>query len=622
MKYTNLSYLLLLFTCLSNSYSQSSAVIVGSTKPINIHKNLFHYKDSTNNTDIFKAISIQKKGSFTQLKSKTTRQEFGFNTSNHWYYFHLKAINQIDLMLELEYNNIDDLELFELKNGNIHSIGKSGDNFDFSIRPFPNNNYVFPIRLAANENAQYFLNIKQPNSILSFTIELLPRAKFIDSDRREYLGWGIFIGIICIVLVVNMVMWLASGDKIYMWYILYVHFMTMHLFADAGLAFQYLWDKTPIINSYHPVYLYIWLGLIVQVIFMQNFINQNASNSKVFKWLVWFRRLVLACFAGIILIRISNWPFGNLYLFKSIAFISSLFVPIIFILTIISLYERRHDKEVLVKYYGWAIIIQFIGYLFVAFVTYIQTTNINFSLPFDILSYITIGSILLLDILFFSFGLSYRYRSSLKTNQKLALELVNNTQSGQRKVITALENERKRLAQDLHDDLGATLSTAKGYISMIAREKHSDTLVQSGKILDKVSDELRSVSHRLMPKDFNKVGLKNAIEESINKVASANVAFEFYTFGEIVKLEEQTEMIIFGIATDLINRVQNLKSARNATVQLIYHETFLNLSIEHNGIITKAKYEHFNNLYLKASFINGDLIIDDDGNSIILSVPF
>jgi two-component system, sensor histidine kinase LadS len=621
MKKASISLFSFLIICISNIYLFAETGIY--TQSYQIHKNLSHLKDSSNTIDISKAIQLQKLGEFEHLKSKTNRQEFGYNTAAHWFYFQLKSSEKTELMLELEYNNMDHLELFEVKNGIKKKISKAGDIYPFSLRPYSNNNYVFPIQLRANELSEYYLFINPPNSIFSFTIELSNRAKFTENDRREYILWGIYIGIICIVMVVNLVMWLVTRDKIYIWYTLFIHFMTMHLFADAGLAFQYLWPNKPEINAFHPVYLYIWLGLIMQVIFMQKFINQNAKNSKVYYVLKWFRLFVLACFVGVILVRISGWNLGNTYLFKSIATMSAIFVPIVFVLSMISLYERRNESEILVKYYGWAVFIQFFGYMFVAFITYIQATNINFTLPFDILSYIIIGSVLLFDILFFSFGLSYRYKLSLKKNQKMALQLIDEKQKTQLKIIDAFTEERRRLSQDLHDEIGATLSTAKGYLSMLYRQSPNDFLAKSTEILDKASQDIRSISHQLMPNNFEEIGLAAAISESINKLNNSEV-FQFVTMGTPKKLNPQSEVLLFSMTTDILAKIQSQITENEIIVQLIYHENELNLSFEYTAKLAYLFDENHKNLFIKTSFLKGFLNIDSykNNHSIMLTVPF
>lgn len=623
MKFFKLIIFIFLCHCISAVYGQESVMKVDGQNPLAIYKNFFHLKDSTDNIDIIKAIKYQKQGKFIQLRSNTNRQEFGYNTYPYWFNFKLDASEKTELILELEYNNMDHLELYELKNGKLRFIGKTGDIYPFRQRPYPNNNYVFPIHLEKGESASYFLYIKSIYSILSFTIELLTKAQFMNNDRKEYITWGIFIGIICLVMVVNLVMWLATNDKIYIWYTLYIHFMTMHVFSDAGLAFQYLWGDFPVINSYHPVYLYIWLGLIVQVVFMRKFIHQTSQNSKVYRWLNGLRNFVLCCFLAVILIRLTNWELANQFLFRSIATLSTFFVPIVFVLTIMSLYERRLERELLVKYYGWAVMIQFAGFLFVAFVTYLQATNLKISMPFDVLSYVIIGSILLFDILFFSFGLAYRYKNALNSNQILGLEISHTNHIAQQKIISALDYERRRLSQDLHDDLGATISTAKGYLSMLYRNTPNHNLANSIAALDLASTELRAISHQLMPLNFENIGLSNAIQETINK-SGGDIFFKFMCLGNTRKLDNQTEIIIFGIASDIIAYISKNANSQSATIQLIYHEKELNLLFEYSGIHISENVEKIENIRTKSQFIEANLLIDStiDGNSVILIVPF
>lgn len=613
--------ILIVTISISKLYGFDVLQLTGQTEAAQIYKYLYHFEDTNGQISIHDAIVKQAHGKFQKLQSPTQRQEFGMNKHPRWFYFKLKTEEPTEQMLEIEYNNIDELELFEVKNGKIYSKGKTGDIFSYSQRPFQNNNYVFPIALDGQEEAAYYLRINQPHTILSFTIELTPRQVFLTTDRREYALWGMFIGVISIVLLVNMVMWLSTKDKIYIWYTLYVHFITMHLFADAGLAFQYLWNQAAWVNSFHPVYLYIWLGMIAQIRFMQLFIHQYAHNSKMYHWLKWFRFLVLACLVSVLLSRLVNWPISEEHLFKSITLISSLFVPVVFILTLLSLYEKRHQAEKLVKYYGWAIVIQFLGYLFVALVTFNQSTNQFLKLPFDILSYIIIGSILLIDILFFSFGLAFRYRSSLAANEKLNLELVQNRQEAQQKVIAALEDEQKRLAQDLHDDIGATLSTAKAYLSMLARKKPELNLQVYAEKLDAAGSELRELSHQLMPRAIDHGGLPAAIAESIHKVGGT-CRFNFIHLGTIMVLSAQINYLFFKIAHEIIVAIAKKSSATEATVQLIQNSQSLDLLIEHDGSYENDIEEYFIDIKDKAMYINALVNIDkyENGFTILVSL--
>lgn len=598
---------------------------INTTDELPLKDYLYHLEDAKGDVDILQAIKLAQNGKFTFAKSATSRQDFGYNTSSeHWLYFELASKQKKELMLEIEYANIDHLELFEVKNGNIRSLGFSGDIYKYAQRPYYNNNYIFLLRLTPNQKTQYFLHVNQPNAILSFAIRLFQYDYFKQTDRREYILWGIYIGIIMILLVVNLVMLITIKDWIYFWYILYQHCITMHLFSDAGLGFQYLWHDYPQFNVYDPVYLYIWGAMIAQLTFMQYFIHQNRHNSKVFKWIMAFK--IFLTFALVLAIGIHFFDIKGkeLYMYKAVATATSIFVLIMCILTVVSLYEKRNAKEKLVKYYAYALFFQFLGYIIVTLLNLSQSKGLN--LPFDIETYVVMGIVVVIDIFFFSYGLVYRFESYKRLNQKLELNILNTKQESQKRIIESLEEERRRISQDLHDDIGATLATAKGYLSVLGRDKKSKELINSQNLIDSAAEELRTISHTLMPKNFNKIALSRTIDESIRKINSDKTQFKFITIGKQNKLPESSELLIFRMLTELLMNIQKHSEATEATVQLIYHEDFLNLIVEDNG---KGFGENmhdgkgFRNLYARAEYLKGELLIDSSeyGTSVILTVP-
>jgi signal transduction histidine kinase len=602
------------------------SLIINKTDEFQLRNHLYHLEDTTGQIDILQALQLQKRGKFSESFSSTTRQDFGYNTSFHWLFFELEAVNDASLMLEIEYANIDHIELFEVKaNGQISSLGLSGDRFKYTQRPFVNNNYVFPIRLKAHEKAKYFLLLDQRNAILSFFIRLWNRPAFLQTDREEYFVWGGFIGGICIIWVINLVMLLITKDWIYFWYSMYGHCMTMHLFSDAGLGFQYLWPTFPIINQYDPVYLYIWAAMIAQVTFMQYFIHQNRQNSRIFWWNNAFKILLTVALIAAIGIHFFDVIGKEAYMYKMVSKATSYFVIAIVILTAISLYERWHEQEKMVRYYGYALVIQFLGYMVVAAINFCQSEG--WALPFDIETYVIIGITVLFDTIFFSYGLAHRYNLFQLKNKALELNLLQAQQIGQQRVIEALEYERRRLAQDLHDDVGATLSTAKGYLSVLNRKETTPKLLQAQLLLDEAAEELRMISHQLMPKHFDKIGLAKAIEETVRKVSTDKLYVQFMCIGQTQKLTTETETLIFRMVNELVRNVQKHAQATEATVQLAYHDTFLNLIVEDNGTGFNTRQGEgvgLRNIRTKAEYLNAELAIDtsEHGTSVILTIPF
>jgi signal transduction histidine kinase len=590
-----------------------------------LRKYIYQYEDTKGTLDIIQAIKLLKNGSFKKSKSATVRQDFGYNeSSQYWLFFELQSAEKRELMLEIEYANIDHLELFELRDDHIRSMGFTGDIYNYSQRPHYNNNYTFLIRLAPGQKTGYFLHVNQPNAILSFAMRLWDYNYFKASDRNEYVLWGIFIGIIVILMVVNLVMLISIRDWIYFWYMIYLHCITMHLFSDAGLGYQYLWPDNPEINVFDPVYLYVWGGMIAQLTFMQYFIHQNRRNSRVFNWIIGFKILIGMALVAAIGIHALAPEGKELYMYKYVSTATSLFVLVMVLLTIVSLYEKRHEKEKLVRYYSYALTFQFLAYVVVTLLNISQSKG--WQLPFDVETYVIMAFAVVFDIIFFSYGLVYRFENYRKNNINLELRILNTRQESQKRIIDSLEEERRRIAQDLHDDIGATLSTAKGYLSVLGRDKKSVHLQKSQGMLDKAAEELRAISHTLMPKNFNKIGLSKTISESIRKMDNEKMRIDFISLGNERRLDEESEMLIFRMFTELIRNIEKHSGATEVTIQLIYHEEFLNLIAEDNG----RGFDHHSpegrgltNLYARADYLKGEILIDssEHGTSVILTVP-
>lgn len=612
---------------------------------ISLQSRLTHFVDSTGQLTINQVIECQQAGQFTPSISQTNRQDFGFNTTaTHWLFFELdapaNASAQTRLMLEIEYANLDELELIEMTSlptrrqqkdvisysRQTRSLGLTGDRFQYRQRPYQNNNYVFPIRLQTGTKTGYFLRVKQPHAILSFFIRLWHRPAFVATDRNEYFGWGLLLGIVNIVAVLSLVLLLALRDWIYWWYYLYLHFITMHLFTDAGLSFQYLWPTVPRLNEFSPVYLYVWAAMICQTTFMQYFIRQNRHNSLVFRWISGFKLIVMIALAVAIGVPLLQLPGRETYMYQFVSMGTSLFVPVIVVLTILSLTEanRRsrlaNQTEPMVRYYGYALAVQFTGYLLVAIMNFCQSQG--WPLPFDVETYVLLGLTVLADLVFFTYGLAYRYTHAQQHNQQLALNLLQNQQVAQQQVITSLEDEHRRLAQDLHDDVGPLLATAKGYLSRLARTDQTPPLQQAQTLLDEAADELRTLSHQLLPPQLAQTGLVTAIAEATRKLSRRGVPVQFVTMGQVRPLGGQQEQLLFSLAIQLIRNAQRQAGATDITVQLLYHDDQVNLSVEDDGLPAPLPETDAANLRAKVNLLKADLLNDstEAGNSLIISL--
>jgi signal transduction histidine kinase len=168
----------------------------------------------------------------------------------------------------------------------------------------------------------------------------------------------------------------------------------------------------------------------------------------------------------------------------------------------------------------------------------------------------TLGMVLLALSLFFFF-VTYQKRMLKKqlelneTKAKQQEEILRNT-------ISAQEKERKRIAQDLHDEVGAMLSVVKLNVGRI--EKKSEEAVAKGlavetkTYLDEVITQVRRISRSLLPPSLEKLGLFFALEELANWVnKSEQLKIVCWKSGEQFRFDPKKELAVFRIIQELLN---------------------------------------------------------------------
>ena len=153
------------------------------------------------------------------------------------------------------------------------------------------------------------------------------------------------------------------------------------------------------------------------------------------------------------------------------------------------------------------------------------------------------------------------------------------------------ESERMRLARELHDGIGPILSTIKLHLDAISTElkKSPDRTVNKlnamSELLQEVTDDLRNISHSLMPGPLVDLGLVAALNNLCQKAnASERVQVNFYSTGLENRLDENLELGIFRIAQELLNNAFKHAKAKVINIQLIRYEESILLMVEDDGI--------------------------------------
>lgn len=188
--------------------------------------------------------------------------------------------------------------------------------------------------------------------------------------------------------------------------------------------------------------------------------------------------------------------------------------------------------------------------------------------------------------------LLYRnYRHKQKLQQAKIEELEADKQlAATETVLKGEEQERTRLAKDLHDGLGGMLSGIKHSLSTLKRSlvttpDHTQQLERSIDMLDSSIIEMRRVAHNMMPETLVKFGLDAALKDfchDINQSGALQVTYQ--SIGTLAKEPDQTTAItIYRIVQELLNNIIKHAGAENALVQVSKNEDIVSVTVEDDG---------------------------------------
>ncbi|MEZ5083424.1 MAG: sensor histidine kinase [Bacteroidales bacterium] len=197
-------------------------------------------------------------------------------------------------------------------------------------------------------------------------------------------------------------------------------------------------------------------------------------------------------------------------------------------------------------------------------------------------------SSLTLIVIFFSLFIFQRKKRKIQFEKDAAI--IYEREKGLKAVISAQEEERKRIAKDLHDGIGQQLTGLKlawQHLESILKIKfpeEEEKLTRLTVILDEAAADVRTISHEMMPRVLSEAGLVPAIEDMLSKsLGTANINYKFETFKVENRFAENIEISLYRVLQELINNIIKHAGALLVSVQLFTNKGFLILIVEDNG---------------------------------------
>lgn len=162
------------------------------------------------------------------------------------------------------------------------------------------------------------------------------------------------------------------------------------------------------------------------------------------------------------------------------------------------------------------------------------------------------------------------------------------------------EEERQRIAADLHDDAGPLLATARLYLNenLVNLDKSTQlqSIFQVRQILDDTIQLIRNISHSLMPPTLKNFGLESAVNDLFQKISasgSISATSRFHDYKERMKSEK--ELNIFRVIQELVNNI--LKHSNASFIHLIQNKqgSKFVIRIHHDGRgLAQTDFERLN----------------------------
>jgi two-component system, NarL family, sensor kinase len=268
----------------------------------------------------------------------------------------------------------------------------------------------------------------------------------------------------------------------------------------------------------------------------------------------------------------------------------------------------------------------------------IQSLSIQRKSTLNYILFISLAALLIAAILGYR---NFRNRQQLaKQQDELQQQRIRELEKDKQLVavdamLQGQEEERSRLAKDLHDGLGGLLSGVKFSLSnmkdnLIITPDNMTVFERSLDMLDTSIKELRRVAHNMMPELLTKFGLDEALKEYCNSINATNLlSVKYQSIGMDTRIEKSSEIIIYRIIQELLNNIMKHAAAKEATVQLVKEEGRLSIIVEDDGkgfdtaLIKNNKGAGLTSIQSRVDYLKGQLDIHSEtGKGTLVNIEF
>jgi two-component system, sensor histidine kinase LadS len=551
---------------------------------------------------------------------------FGLLTSNVWLKIVVKN-TQPDATYKLVLSTItpDTIEVYGLKrDGSLVKtlIGEAIPSNERFLNYYfkPTGDPSAPNFFGMSQNVLFYLKISSDGQPIALPVCIIRCDVDYDVGIFSILFSGLLYGFVCFIVIINIVLFVGTREKLYLYFLIFNIFCTGDVLYFDGFVKLLIFQNS--------VY---WNNQFIAIALCGSFISLNYYLCELLKLkthqsiLNQYFRLINALFAVIGIL--SFWhPTGFSLYVKSNLILTSVEA---FLLFYSVLMMRQKEKDFFIA--------QLISIgLVIVFGT---ITQLYFwgVLPVNLLTRYAVHGMILPQIFIQTFILFKRFKTLADEQIALQTTLLAASEQYSRSLISTLENERKRLSGEFHDSIGQNLLVIRNRILLMLKQTQTngqkEKLEGLATITSETLDEIRAISQNLRPTTLDTIGLTASLSNMLARLKrSTEIKIDFVCLENIDEIiAKELEINVYRILQELMNNVLKHSKANHATVTIMQNEQQLLIQVKDDGVGFDTQKTALNNagngftsIRERVKILRGDMKIASDiqkGTTVEIKIP-
>ncbi len=201
--------------------------------------------------------------------------------------------------------------------------------------------------------------------------------------------------------------------------------------------------------------------------------------------------------------------------------------------------------------------------------------------------------------------------------------------------LEAIETERKRLARDLHDEVGASLSALRLLVGQIQQDTSKNDVIgsigsKSKLLIDNTIENVRRISNDLLPQGLEEFGLGYSVEGLCEKTMELSDIIIYLKADNLTTIDTKKSLVVYRLIQELLNNAVKHSEAESVSITLKTDNNLLEIEYKDDGkgFVFEEAYQKrslgLKNIETRTKMLNGTTKFEtqpNEGLKLNVSIP-